>query len=67
MSMCEPGCNHSSHENEKRFYEKMLRREILPKDPPHLVKLAYTDAVYQLTRVGKLLQKADRFSQGGGI
>lgn len=38
---------------------------LLPtEDPPHLVGLAYEDAVYRLTRAGKLLQVADRLSMG---
>lgn len=67
MSMCEPGCNHPSHQDEGRN-EKLaqLQQKIqevaaqVKSAPPHLVDLAFKDVVYQLTRVGRILQKVDR-------
>jgi len=51
-----------------RLHEKLqeVSTHVKP-DPPHLVELAYNDVVYRLTLVGRLFQKADRFSLGAGV
>ena len=72
MSMCGPGCNHPSHQDEGRG-EKLaqLQKKIqelaahVKPDPPHMVELALKDALYQLTRVGRLQQKADKMILAG--
>lgn len=71
MSMCETGCTHPSHENEGRgeslaqLQRKIQEASARVKSDPHLVDLAYEDVVYQFTRVGRLLQKADRLAMTG--
>lgn len=39
-----------------------IKKEWLYLDPPHLVDLAFGDALYHLTPVGRLLRRVDRLT-----